>query len=120
MLISIAMTTTLLLLFPAVPAVLGAVLCAKLMGITSGITMVHCQGQVQSATPPALLGRVTAVLTLLTLGLSPLAYAGVGVIVDVAGLPVFFAAAAALVAAAGVFLTVSRFGPRERPVAAPS
>lgn len=115
---SITMTTTLLLLFTTAPGVLAAVLCAAAMGISSGVTMVLCQGQVQSTTPPALLGRVTAVLTLLTLGLSPLAYAGVGMIADFAGLPVFFAAAAAVVAASGVLLAVSRFGPADRPAPA--
>jgi hypothetical protein len=109
-LLSVAATAVLLLVFGSTPDVLSAVLCGAAMGITSGITMVICQGQVQQSTPPAMLGRVTAVLTLLTLGLSPLAYAGVGLIADTAGLPAFFMAAAAIVAISAALLAVARFG----------
>lgn len=109
-LLSVASTAALLLVFGSAPGPVPAVLCGAGMGVTSGVTMVLCQGQVQQSTPPAMLGRVTAVLTLLTLGLSPLAYAGVGVIADVAGLPVFFTAAAVIVAASGALLAVARFG----------
>ncbi|MFC4139180.1 MULTISPECIES: MFS transporter [unclassified Microbacterium] len=108
---SVAVTAALLLVFGASAEVAAAVLCGAGMGVSSGVTMVLCQGQVQQQTPPAMLGRVTAVLTLLTLGLSPLAYAGVALIADVAGLAAFFAAAAAIVAASGALLVIARFGP---------
>ncbi|MFE6733837.1 MFS transporter [Microbacterium sp. NPDC057650] len=110
-LLSVVATATLLLVFGIAQDMLSAVLCGAGMGITSGVTMVVCQGQVQQSTPPAMLGRVTAVLTLLALGLSPLAYAGVGLIAGAAGLPAFFTAAAAVVAISAALLAVARFGP---------
>lgn len=112
-LVSVLATGALLLVFGAVPNVLSAVLCGAGMGVASGVTMVLCQGQVQQSTPPDMLGRVTAVLTLLTLGLSPLAYVGVGLVADTAGLPTFFIAAAVLVAFSAALLAVARFGPAD-------
>lgn len=116
-LVSVAATAGLLLFFGGAADVGTAILSGAGLGVTSGTTMVLCQGQVQRSTPPALLGRVTAVLTLLTFGLSPLAYAGVGLVADTAGLPMFFAATAAVVVAAGVVLATVRFGSPE-PIAA--
>ncbi|MFE6994975.1 MFS transporter [Microbacterium sp. NPDC057659] len=110
-LLSVVATAALLLVFGSVTEVMPAVLCGAGMGITSGVTMVLCQGQVQRSTPPAMLGRVTAVLTLLTLGLTPLAYAGVGLIAEAVGLPAFFSAAAIIVAISAALLALARFGP---------
>lgn len=113
-LVSVAMTATLLIVFGSSADVRTALICGAGLGVTSGITMVLCQGQVQRSTPPALLGRVTAVLSLLTLGLSPLAFVGVSLVADLAGLPTFFTAAAAVVAAAGIVLAGVRFRPAVR------
>lgn len=109
MLAAVGATALLLIVFGASVDPGAAFLWGTALGVTSGVTMVLCQGQVQRATPPALLGRVTAVLTLLTLGLSPLAYAGVGLVADLAGVPALFSAAAAVVAVSGVVLAVARF-----------
>lgn len=106
---SVGATALLLIAFGSSTDPGAAFLWGATLGITSGVTMVLCQGQVQRATPPALLGRVTAVLTLLTLGLSPLAYAGVGLVADLAGVPTLFTAAAVVVAASGVVLATARF-----------
>ena len=110
MLASVGATALLLIAFGSSADPGAAFLWGAMLGITSGVTMVLCQGQVQRATPPALLGRVTAVLTLLTLGLSPPAYAGVGLVADFAGVPTLFAAAAVVVVASGVVLATARFG----------
>lgn len=108
---SVATTAMLLLLFGISADAVPAVLCSAGLGVSSGVTQVICQGQVQRSTPVAMLGRVTAVLTLLTLGLSPLAYAGVGVVADLAGLPVFFTVAAGVILLSGLLLATARFGP---------
>ena len=108
---SAAATAGLLLLFGMSADAVPAVLCSAGLGVASGVTQVICQGQVQRSTPVTMLGRVTAVLTLLTLGLSPLAYAGVGLVADLAGLPVFFAVAAGVIVLSGLLLATARFGP---------
>ncbi|WP_292703572.1 MFS transporter [Microbacterium sp. 69-10] len=108
---SVAATAMLLLLFGMAADAVPAVLRSTGLGVASGVTQVICQGQVQRSAPVAMLGRVTAVLTLLTLGLSPLAYAGVGVVADLAGLPVFFAVAAGVILLSGLLLATARFGP---------
>lgn len=108
---SAAATAVLLLLFGMSADTVPAVLCSAGLGVASGVTQVICQGQVQRSTPVTMLGRVTAVLTLLTLGLSPLAYAGVGLVADSAGLPAFFGAAAGVIVLSGLLLATARFGP---------
>ena len=108
---SVAATAMLLLLFGMAADAVPAVLRSTGLGVASGVTQVICQGQVQRSAPVAMLGRVTAVLTLLTLGLSPLAYAGVGVVAALAGLPVFFAVAAGVILLSGLLLATARFGP---------
>jgi len=118
MLASVGATALLLVAFGACADPGAALLVGAALGVTSGVTMVLCQGQVQRATPPALLGRVTAVLTLLTLGLSPLAYAGVGLVADLAGVSALFTAAAVVVAASGAVLATARFGAPAPPAPA--
>uniref|UniRef100_UPI003B3B9EB0 MFS transporter n=1 Tax=Pseudactinotalea sp. TaxID=1926260 RepID=UPI003B3B9EB0 len=75
--------------------------CAALGAVTS-ITMVACHGQVQQRTPPELLGRVTSILTLLTLGLAPLLYAASGIVIASLGIEVFFILMASFLIAAAV------------------
>lgn len=102
-------TALLLLALGAAPGVAPAMACGGGLGLTTGITMIVCQGQLQRAAPPELLGRITAALSVLTLGLGPIAYAATGFIANTAGMPMFFAIAGAFVAAAGVVIAFSRF-----------
>lgn len=117
-LVSVGATALLLIAFGGSADPGAAFLWGAALGVTSGVTMVLCHGRVQQATPPALLGRVTAVLSLLTLGLSPLAYSAVGLVADLAGIPALFTAAAVTVAVSGVVLATARFGAPSPPTPA--
>ncbi|RVU22751.1 MFS transporter [Streptomyces antnestii] len=82
-----------------------AALCAAL-GAASGISMVMGQALLQKETEARYVGRVTAVTTLCTLGLSPLVYPVVGFVAATWGTGVFFAACGAVcLLAAGVAAT---------------
>ncbi|MGH8965052.1 MAG: tetratricopeptide repeat protein, partial [Actinomycetes bacterium] len=86
-----------------------AIVAGALLGATTGTAMVICHGQIQQSTPPAVLGRVTALLSLATLGLSPLTYGAAGAIAAASGTAVFFALAAGVLVLAGLTLTRARF-----------
>lgn len=62
-----------------------------LLGTASGAAMVVSNALLQKETDPRYLGRVTSVMTLCTLGLSPLLYPLVGLVAAGWGIGVFFA-----------------------------
>ncbi len=107
MLGSLAVSTLLLALLPTADAGRAMAFGAAL-GATTGITMVVSHGRIQQATPPDLLGRVTALLSLATLGLGPVAYGLVGAIAATAGLGTVFVILGGVLAAAGLVLTFGR------------
>lgn len=104
-------TAALLCGLALVPTAWAAIMIGAAMGITSGVTMVLCHGQIQQTTPSDLLGRVTALLTLLTLGVSPLLYAGAGTIAATIGIAAFFYAAALITLIAATGLAITHFEP---------
>lgn len=55
-----------------VPALVAAVGVAVLVGLLTGLSGVMCGALLQTHTDPAYLGRVTAVASLVSLGLTPL------------------------------------------------
>ncbi|SKC51218.1 MFS transporter [Krasilnikoviella flava] len=110
-------TAPLLVLLGTTPVVGVAIAASGLLGAMTGTVMVLCHGRIQQSTPPALLGRVTALLSMATLGLSPLGYGAVGMIAGAWGVGVFFVLSAAVVTLAGLVLLRDRSCP---PVAAPS
>lgn len=61
-----------------------------LLGTASGVAMVVSNALLQKETDPRYLGRVTAVMTLCTLGLSPLLYPLVGLVAAGWGIGAFF------------------------------
>ncbi|NUP49990.1 MAG: MFS transporter [Catenulispora sp.] len=73
----------------------GAVVVAALLGASSGVTMVLSNARLQTEADPRLLGRVTAVTTLATLGLSPLLFPLVGMASARWGTESFFVGCAA-------------------------
>lgn len=72
--------------------------------------MVVANARLQTAAAPGLLGRVTSVTTLCTLGLSPLVFPLVGVVAEAWGTGAFFALCAVVCGAAAA---VSARLPRE-------
>lgn len=103
----------LLLVVSQVTEPLPALIVGAGLGLTSGTTTVICHGLIQQRSPRHLLGRVTAVLSLLTLGISPLLYAGTGAVASAVGIEPFFYAAAAIVLLAAAVLTSAR-SPHDR------
>lgn len=78
-----------------------------LLGTASGAAMVVSNALLQKETDPRYLGRVTSVMTLCTLGLSPLLYPLVGVVAASWGIGAFFTGCGVIcVLAAGVGLLV--------------
>ncbi|WP_405611840.1 MFS transporter [Streptomyces sp. NBC_01511] len=78
-----------------------------LLGTASGVAMVVSNALLQKETDPRYLGRVTSVMTLCTLGLSPLLYPLVGLVAAGWGIGVFFAGCGVIcVLAAGTGLLV--------------
>lgn len=85
------------------PTPLTGLLTSVALGLTSGTTTAICHGLIQQRSPRRLLGRATAVLCLLTLGISPVLYLGAGAVASTIGIqPFFYAAAAITLLAAGV------------------
>lgn len=98
-----ACTAVLLVGISLVPTPSTAVITSAALGLTSGTTTAICHGQIQQRSPRRLLGRATAILSLLTLGISPVLYAGAGAVASAAGVePFFYAAAAVGLVAVGV------------------
>ncbi|GAA1984170.1 hypothetical protein GCM10009838_52580 [Catenulispora subtropica] len=85
-----------LLLAQGVTARAGAIGVAALLGATTGAATVLSNARLQSEADPRLLGRVTAVTTLGTLGLSPLLFPLVGVVAARWGTEAFFVGCAAV------------------------
>lgn len=112
---SLALTASLLLIWGALGR-LGAVAVALVLGATTGVTAVLANARLQSAAAPRLLGRVTSVTTLCTLGLSPLLFPLVGVVAEAWGTGAFFALCAVVCGAAAI--VSSRSTPSGRPTAA--
>ncbi|MFC8830585.1 MFS transporter [Streptomyces sp. NPDC057137] len=78
-----------------------------LLGTASGAAMVVSNALLQKETDPRYLGRVTSVMTLCTLGLSPLLYPLVGLVAAGWGIGAFFAGCGAIcLLAAGTGLLV--------------
>ncbi|WP_405794390.1 MFS transporter [Streptomyces sp. NBC_01506] len=67
-----------------------------LLGTASGVAMVVSNALLQKETDPRYLGRVTSVMTLCTLGLSPLLYPVVGLVAANWGIGAFFAGCGAI------------------------
>jgi hypothetical protein len=107
-LVALGATAPLLVLLGSTPDTAHAIVAGALLGVTTGAVMVICHGRIQQSTPPALLGRVTALLSLATLGLSPLTYGAVGVVAGSWGVGAFFALAAGVMVLAGVVLAGAR------------
>ena len=78
----------------------GAVAVAAALGATTGVTMVATNARLQTVAAPHLLGRVTSVTTLCTLGLSPLLFPLVGVVAARWGSGAFFVLCALVCGAA--------------------
>ncbi|WP_329956313.1 MFS transporter [Catenulispora pinistramenti] len=91
----------------------GAIAVAAALGATTGATMVVTNARLQTVAAPHLLGRVTSVTTLCTLGLSPLLFPLVGVVAARWGSGAFFALCALVCGAAAV--VGSRSTPSGRP-----
>lgn len=103
-LVALGATAPLLVLLGTTASAALAVVAGALLGATTGTVMVVCQGRIQQSTPPALLGRVTALLSLATLGLSPLTYGAVGLLAGAWGVGAFFVLAAGVMVAAAAVL----------------
>ncbi|GAA2048066.1 MFS transporter [Catenulispora yoronensis] len=100
---SLLLTSALLLTQGATPRAV-AIGVAAVLGAATGVTMVLTNARVQTEADPRLLGRVTAVTTLGTLGLSPLIYPLVGVVAQRWGTETFFVGCAAVCLAAVMVL----------------
>lgn len=96
-------TVVLLICLGLAPTALIALITSAGLGLTSGTTTAICHGLIQQRSPRQLLGRVTAVLSLLTLGVSPVLYLGTGAVASTIGIqPFFYTAAAIALLAVGV------------------
>jgi len=118
-LVALGATAPLLVLLGRTADTAHAVVAGALLGATTGTVMVICHGRIQQSTPPALLGRVTALLSLATLGLSPLTYGAAGIVVGVWGIGAFFALAAGVMVLAVMVLAgapLARPGEDRAPV----
>lgn len=112
LIVTTAGTVLLLSALGLVPSIAGVIGITGAMGAVTGVTMVLCHGQIQGVTPTELLGRVTGLLTLLTLGVSPLLYAVAGVVADRVGTGVFFFGAAGVAALAAALAVTLRLPTR--------
>lgn len=112
---SLALTAALLLAWGTFGR-LGAVAVSAALGATTGVTTVVATARLQTVAAPRFLGRVTAVTTLCTLGLSPLLFPLVGFVAEAWGTGTFFALCAVVCGAAAAI--GSRPTPSGRPTAA--
>lgn len=100
-----------------------AVAFGALVGLTNGITATVTGALVQTETDPRYLGRVTAVTTLCGLGLAPVLFPLVGVVVAVWGAAMFFTVCGGICLIAAVFgvsVAVLRRAGLQEPEPAPS
>ncbi|MGY1582455.1 MFS transporter [Streptomyces sp. MN13] len=85
-----------------VPSVPAAVAAAVAIGLLAGLSGALCGALLQTESDPAYLGRVTAVSSLVSLGVAPLTMPLVGAAIGVWGTGPVFTACAAVCAMAGV------------------
>ncbi|GLZ79616.1 MFS transporter [Actinorhabdospora filicis] len=84
----------------------AAIVCSGALGLSGGVAMVVGAAELQARTEPRYLGRITAVSTLATLGLSPLLLPLAGLVSQRWGAAWFFGGCAA------VCLTAAALAPR--------
>ncbi|MFF1451076.1 MFS transporter [Streptomyces sp. NPDC058274] len=94
-------------LLPAAPGLALATGLAALMGASSGVAGVVAHTLVQTHCAPAYLGRVTAALTLATVGLAPLLYPLTGVAAAAWGAGSVLAASAVITFSAALITTTT-------------
>ncbi|MGW4437465.1 MFS transporter [Streptomyces sp. NPDC004596] len=85
-----------------VPQLVGAVGVALLIGLLAGLSGVLCGAMLQTLADPAYLGRVTAVASLVSLGLAPLSMPFAAAAVGAFGLGPVFVTSAAVCGLGGV------------------
>ncbi|MGW0734586.1 MFS transporter [Streptomyces sp. NPDC002851] len=85
------------------PSVPVAALAGCGIGLFVGLNGALCAALIQTSAAPALIGRVTSVSTLFTMGVAPLCYPVVGGAIGLWGSGPVFVAGAALSAGGGVF-----------------
>nr|WP_279583116.1 MFS transporter [Fodinicola feengrottensis] len=102
MALSLVITAVLVTVIGLLNFQLVAIAIAGLLGFSSGCTMVLSNALIQKEAEPRYLGRVTAVTTFCTLGLSPLLFPLTGLIAAGWGIGVFFAACGGICAVAAI------------------
>ncbi|AZQ34114.1 MFS transporter [Streptomyces cyaneochromogenes] len=90
---------------PSVPAAVGV---ALLIGLLAGLSGALCGALLQANVPPAYVGRVTSVSTLVSFGVAPLTFPPVGWAVDLWGVAPVFTACASVCALSGLVVLASR------------
>ncbi|MEU6572957.1 MFS transporter [Streptomyces sp. NPDC046805] len=85
-----------------VPSLLGAVGVSLLVGLLAGLSGAMCGALLQTQAEPAYLGRVTAVASLVSLGLAPLSMPFAGAAVAAWGVAPVFVVSAAVCGLGGV------------------
>ncbi|MBV2356978.1 MFS transporter [Streptomyces sp. J2-1] len=90
-----------------VPGLAAAVAVALAVGLLAGLSGALCGALLQTQTAPAYLGRVTAVSSLVSLGLAPLSMPFTAGAADAWGLGPVFAVSAAVCALGGVVVLVA-------------
>ncbi|CAM5657690.1 hypothetical protein SSPIM334S_00330 [Streptomyces spiroverticillatus] len=107
-LISLASGSALVAVLGSVPTLAWAVAVAAPMGLLVAMSGGMTAGLVQTNTAPAFLGRVTSVLSLVSLGIAPLMYPVVGAAVAVWSVPTVFVGCSVLCGLAAVVGVGSR------------
>ncbi|MFC8953016.1 MFS transporter [Streptomyces sp. NPDC057101] len=102
-----ALTAGALALLPVAPGLAPATALAAMTGAASGVAGVIAHTLVQTHSEPQYLGRVTAVLTLGTVGLAPLLYPVTGVTAAAWGAESVFAGCAVIVLSAALLMASS-------------
>ncbi|MEU6815113.1 MFS transporter [Streptomyces sp. NPDC046860] len=87
-----------------VPRLAGAVAVALLIGLLAGLSGAMCGALLQTQADPAYLGRITAVASLVSLGLAPLSMPFAAAAIGAFGLGPVFAACAAVCGLGGVVM----------------
>lgn len=92
----------------AVPTLSAAVTVGAVIGLFAGVSSAVFAALIQTCADSAYLGRVSAVMTLVTIGLAPLSYPATGAAVGIFGPEAVFAASGVICAAAAVLCLVIR------------
>ncbi|MFJ2893603.1 MFS transporter [Streptomyces sp. NPDC087218] len=103
-----ALTAAATAALPAMPGPLPATCVAALIGTASGMAGIVAHTLVQTHSDPDYLGRVTAVLTLGTVGLSPLVFPLTGIAASAWGTGYVLVGCAAITASAAVTMTAKQ------------